>query len=60
MHLIYEDQLQEALRENARLTERSLAVEQQVTDLASLYVAVNSLHAATEPSGVLAALREAL
>jgi len=58
MHPVDEEQLQEALRENARLTERSLAVEQQVTDLASLYVAVNSLHAATEPSGVLAALRE--
>jgi GAF domain-containing protein len=58
MHLIYEDQLQEALRENARLTERTLATEQQVSDLANLYVAVNSLHGATEPAGVLEALRE--
>jgi hypothetical protein len=49
--------LQEALRENARLTERCLAAEQQVGDLANLYVAVNSLHAATEPA-VIAALRE--
>ena len=53
-----QEQLEEALRENARLTERSLAAEQQVTDLANLYVAVNSLHAATEPAGVMAALRE--
>jgi hypothetical protein len=58
MHSVEEEQLQEALRENARLTERSLAAEQQVSDLANLYVAVNSLHGATEPAGVMAALRE--
>lgn len=58
MHSVEEEQLQEALRENARLTERSLAAEQQVSDLANLYVAVNSLHGATEPAGVMDALRE--
>lgn len=47
-----------ALRENERLTERYLAAEQQVSDLAKLYVAVNSLHSATEPAAVLAAVRE--
>jgi hypothetical protein len=52
------EQLEEALRENARLTERYLAAEQQVSDLANLYVAVNSLHGATEPADVIAALRE--
>jgi len=50
--------LQEALRENERLTDRCLAAEQQVGDLANLYVAVNSLHAATEPAAVIDALRE--
>ena len=53
-----EEQLEEALRENARLTDRFLAAEQQVSDLANLYVAVNSLHAATDPAAVVAALRE--
>jgi hypothetical protein len=53
-----EEQLEEALRENARLTDRFLAAEQQVSDLANLYVAVNSLHGATEPAAVIAALRE--
>ena len=51
-------ELDDALRENARLTERYLAAEQQVSDLANLYVAVNSLHGATEPPRVVAALRE--
>jgi hypothetical protein len=55
---LIDEPLQEALRENARLTERYLAAEQQVSDLANLYVAVNSLHGATEPADVLAALRE--
>jgi hypothetical protein len=45
-------ELDDALRENARLTERYLAAEQQVSDLANLYVAVNSLHGATEPQRV--------
>lgn len=53
-----EEQLQEALRENARLTDRFLAAEQQVSDLANLYVAVNSLHGATEPPAVIAAVGE--
>jgi hypothetical protein len=53
-----DEQLQEALRENARLTERFLAAEQQVSDLANLYVAVNSLHGATEPPAVIAAVCE--
>ena len=53
-----DEQLQEALRENARLTERVLATEQQVSDLANLYVAVTSLHAATEPQALIATLRE--
>lgn len=52
------EQLQEARRENARLTDRYLAAEQQVSDLANLYVAVNSLHGATESAAVIAALRE--
>jgi hypothetical protein len=51
-------ELGDVLRENARLTERYLAAEQQVSDLANLYVAVNSLHGATEPPRVIAALRE--
>lgn len=53
-----DEQLQEALRENARLTDRFLAAEQQVSDLANLYVAVNSLHGATEPAAVVETLRE--
>jgi hypothetical protein len=61
VHLIdgtAEEQLDEALRENARLTERFLAAEQQVSDLANLYVAMNSLHGATGPPAVVAAVRE--
>ena len=53
-----DEQLQEALRENTRLTDRFLAAEQQVSDLANLYVAVNSLHGATEPPAVVSAVRE--
>jgi len=55
---LIDEPLQEALRENARLTERYLAAEQQVSDLANLYVAVNSLHGATETAAVVAAVRE--
>ena len=52
------DQLQDVLRDNARLTDRFLAAEQQVSDLANLYVAVNSLHGATETSAVIAVVCE--
>jgi hypothetical protein len=55
---LIDEPLQEALRENARLTERYLAAEQQVSDLANLYVAVSSLHGATETAAVVAAVRE--
>ena len=52
------DALREALRENQRLTDRCLAAEQQVGDLAALYAAVNTLHAATSPAAVAAAVSE--
>ena len=52
------DALREALRENERLTDRSLAAEQQVGDLATLYAAVNSLHGATDPHAVVATVCE--
>ena len=51
-------ELEDALRENARLTERYLAAEQQASDLAALYVAVNRLHSATDLPGLVAALAE--
>jgi transcriptional regulator with GAF, ATPase, and Fis domain len=51
-------ELEQALRENERLTERYLAAEQQVSDLAALYVAVNRLHGATDLPALVAAVSE--
>jgi chemotaxis protein CheD len=52
------DPLQEALRDIDRLSERLLGAEQHVGELANLLVAVNSLHGAADPAGVVAAVRD--
>lgn len=52
------DPLHAVLRENNLLLERLLGAQQYVGELANLLVAVNSLHAAPDPAGVVTAVRE--
>jgi GAF domain-containing protein len=46
------------LRENGQLAGLYLAAEQRIGDLANLFVAVNSIHGATDTAGVVVAVRE--
>lgn len=51
-------QLAAILRENRQLGEQHVTVEQQLSNLATLYVAVNSLHLALDATAVVAAIQE--
>lgn len=51
-------QLAEILRENRQLGEQQISVEQQISNLATLYVAVNSLHKSLDPASVVSSMQE--
>lgn len=51
-------QLAEILRENRHLGEQHVTVEQQISNLATLYVALNSLHRALDLTGVVSSIQE--
>jgi GAF domain-containing protein len=51
-------QLAEIIRENRYLGEQHVTVEQQISNLATLYVALNSLHKAHDLTGVVSSIHE--